>query len=132
MSNQKLAIGANEIHCPCLGRQFPPVMHCPAQQPISVVIANELLAFRIPFELLFQPPGDLRQQAQVGSFEKSSNYNIDSHCPFRQTLSVAMPALLTNGQKKTPLEQAKEIAAKSTAKTALKDIKTTRTMKETI
>jgi predicted RNase H-like HicB family nuclease len=41
---------------------------------------------------------------------------------FRQALNAAMPGLLTNGKTKTPAEQAAEIAAKSTAKTALQDI----------
>lgn len=41
---------------------------------------------------------------------------------FRQALNVAMPGLLTNGKTKTPAEQVAEIAAKSTEKTALRDL----------
>ena len=45
---------------------------------------------------------------------------------FRRALQSAMPRLLTNGQSKTPLEQVAAIAAKSTTKTAWRDIKAIR------
>ena len=51
-----------------VGLELPPIMHRPAQQPIGFVIGQELLALRIPFELLLQPPGDFRQQAEIGGF----------------------------------------------------------------